>query len=93
MAEEEAKRQAALEKQTAESGDTRWMLSFEDQKNSLASIAPVQIVHAGFASLDDNARSRYIEEVENLGDRPGMMGRRSFGRFNKALEVWCTVTR
>jgi hypothetical protein len=87
LASEEAKRQAALEKQAAEAGDTRWVLSFEDQK-LLAASSPLtlRIVQAGFANLDSSPSEIRIAE-DDLEDKPVMVGRRSFGRFNKVLEV------
>ncbi|EKD21281.1 uncharacterized protein L3040_000679 [Drepanopeziza brunnea f. sp. 'multigermtubi'] len=88
MASEEAKRQAALEKQAAEAGDTRWVLSFEDQKHLAPSpILALRVVQTGFASLDaspSSAKVEYDEEEEE--DKPVMIGRRSYGRFNKVLE-------
>jgi len=87
LASEESKRQAALEKQAAEAGDTRWVLSFEDQK-IIAASSPLalRIVQAGFANIDSSPSEIRIAE-DDLEDRPVMVGRRSFGRFNKALEV------
>jgi len=87
LASEEAKRQAALEKQAADAGDTRWVLSFEDQR-LLAASSPLglRIVQTGFANIDSSQSEIRIEE-DGLEDKPVMVGRRSFGRFNKALEV------
>jgi len=90
IAEEEAKRQAALEKQGAEAGDTRWVLSFEDQK---AAAAPqplaLRVVSAGYASIDMTVFGalKTMEDEDSSEDRPVVIGRRSFGRFNKRLEV------
>jgi len=92
LASEESKREAALEKQAAEAGDTRWVLSFEDQRLVAASSPlALRIVQAGFANIDSSQSEVRIEE-DDLEDKPVMVGRRSFGRFNKALEVrlyWC----
>jgi hypothetical protein len=87
LASDEAKRQAALEKQAAEAGDTRWVLSFEDQK-LLAASSPLalRVVQAGFANIDSSPSEIRITE-DDLEDKPVMVGRRSFGRFNKVLEV------
>lgn len=89
---EEAKRQAALDRQGAEAGDTRWVLSFEDQKGSIA--APrlaIRVVQAGYAHLDvPQINGRSIEE-ESGEEKPAMVGRRSFGKFNKVLEVCCYI--
>jgi hypothetical protein len=89
IAAEEAKRQAALERQGAELGDTRWVLSFEDQKGAMA--APklaIRVVQAGYANLDvPPANNKSVEEDSQWEEKPVMVGRRSFGRFNKVLEV------
>lgn len=87
LASEESKRQAALEKQAAEAGDTRWVLSFEDQRLVAASSPlALRIVQAGFANIDSSSSEIRITE-DDLEDKPVMVGRRSFGKFNKALEV------
>jgi hypothetical protein len=51
IAAEEKKRQEALDKASAQSGETKWVLSFKDPQDG--SRAPeMQVVHAGFATLD-----------------------------------------
>lgn len=86
MASEEAKRQIAIEKQAAEAGDTRWVLSFEDQKHVAASSTlSLRIIQAGFANIDaDTTSVKYLDEEE---DKPVIVGRRSFGKFNRVIEV------
>jgi hypothetical protein len=86
---EEAKRQVALEKQAAEAGDTRWVLSFEGQEKSApAHNGAFRIIQAGYANLDIPLRPLFKSEDEDeFEDRQTMIGRRSFARFNKALEV------
>lgn len=85
MASEEAKKQAALERQAAELGDTRWVLNFEDQKK--ASGLALRVVQTGFANLDASpVKIQYIDE-DQLEEKPAMVGRRSFGKFNKVVEV------
>jgi hypothetical protein len=87
LASEEAKRQAALEKQAAEAGDTRWVLSFEDQKTVAASSPlALRVIQAGFANIDSFPSETRIAE-DDLEGTPVMVGRRSFGKFNKTLEV------
>lgn len=84
IAAEEAKKEAALERAAHESGDTRWVLSFEDQRaSSPSSSLALRVVQTGYASLD--APSRAVEEDMDE-DKPVMVGRRSFGKFNKVLE-------
>lgn len=87
LAGEEAKRQAALERQATEADDTRWVLSFEDQPHSATPPAlALRVVQTGFAHLDASpSQARFTND--NSEDRPVEVGRRSFGRFNKVLEV------
>ncbi len=89
IASEDAKREAALEKQAAEAGDTRWGLSFEEQKQLSASPSTIlRVVPTGFANLDaSRSEIKYEEETE---DKP-VVGRRSFGRFNRVIEVCYAV--
>ncbi|KAL3417359.1 zinc knuckle [Phlyctema vagabunda] len=89
IAEEEAKRQAALERQGAELGDTRWVLNFEDGRNSrLPPAAALRVIQAGFANLDNtlpiHVKSAETEDVSE--DKPVAVGRKSFGKFNRVLE-------
>ncbi|KAG9230952.1 hypothetical protein BJ875DRAFT_470829 [Amylocarpus encephaloides] len=88
VAEEEAKQQAALDRQAAESGDTRWVLSFEDDKRSLDSPSlALRVVQTGYAGLDSLSplQVRPMEDEEPQ-DKALLVGRRSFGKFNRALE-------
>jgi len=79
---EDAKRHAALERSAAESGDTRWVLSFEQQRASASSGLALRVIQTGYANLDVPSSGAVAEE-----DKPVMVGRRSFGKFNKVLEV------
>jgi hypothetical protein len=85
---EEAKRQAVLERQAAEAGDTRWVLRFGQEawqtKERGHGGEGLRVVEAGFASID--TPQKYTEVYEDE-ERPAMVGRRSFGRFNRAIEV------
>jgi len=88
LADEEAKRQAALERQAAEAGDTRWVLSFEDQKKASASSAlALRVVQTGYANLDSLPPLQVRSMEEEPEDKPIVVGRRSYGKFNKVLEV------
>ena len=91
LAAEEAKRQAALEKQAVDAGDTRWVLNFkEDLKSSNSqSRKCLRIVEAGFASIDHSLAGRHSAEYDEDSDleAPIMTGRRSYGKFNRAIEV------
>ena len=80
LAVEEAKRAEALERQQAEVGETKWVLSF--QKEDRAGGAQVlRVDEVGYEGIDA------LQGHEDEPWRPAMVGRRSFGRFNKALEV------
>ncbi|KAH6668840.1 hypothetical protein B0J14DRAFT_151546 [Halenospora varia] len=85
VADEEAKRQAALERQAVEAGDTRWVLSFEDQSNAAVSAA-LRVVPTGFATIDRLSPLLIRSTEEEPEDKPVMVGRRSFGKFNRVLE-------
>ena len=87
IASEEARKEAALERAARESGDTRWVLSFEDQRASSSSPnLALRVVQTGYANLDVPSTFRAAEE-DGEEDNPVMVGRRSFGKFNKVLEV------
>lgn len=90
LATEEAKRQIALDKQAAEAGDTRWVLNFEQngQKGS-GTRDSLRVQPASFAAIDRSAVSapKVIYEKDDSLDQPVMAGRRSFGKFNRKLEV------
>ncbi len=91
LADEEAKRQAALERQAAAAGDTRWVLSFrEDIEGSCAqNKASLRVVQTGFATIDSRlpggAAITIDEDISS--DRPAIVGRRSYGKFNRIIEV------
>lgn len=85
MAEEEAKRQAALDRAAQEAGDTRWVLNFEDKDAQEKKTGGLRVQMASFATLDRGA-ARIELDVEE--DKPVAGGRRSFGKFNKKLEVF-----
>lgn len=90
LAEEEAIRQVALERQAAEAGDTRWVLSFED--DSRLAVFPtlaLRVVQTGYANLDSISPYQVRSVDEEPEDKPIMVGRRSFGKFNRVLEVIC----
>jgi hypothetical protein len=90
LADEVAKQQAALERQAAEAGDTRWVLSFEDQKQVAASSAlALRVVQTGYANLD-SLPPLQVRSMEEPEDKPIVVGRRSYGKFNKILEVGYT---
>lgn len=91
LASEEAKRQIALDKQALEAGDTRWVLNFEQsgRQGSAAGRGSLRVQQASFAAIDRGAVAapRVVYEEEESLDHPVMAGRRSFGKFNRRLEV------
>jgi hypothetical protein len=89
LAEEEAKRQSALDRQAAEAGDTRWVLRFEDERSSNhSSGAMLRVLQTGFSAIDGlQGGVALISPEDHNIDRPSIVGRRSFGRFNRAIEV------
>ncbi|EDN93079.1 predicted protein [Sclerotinia sclerotiorum 1980 UF-70] len=88
--EEEAKKQAALDRAAAEAGDTRWVLSFEGRKNLNTPKNILRVVQTSFAKLDlpSPTKVQHTDDGDNIfgDDKPFMVGRRSFGKFNKVLE-------
>ncbi|RKF54230.1 putative zinc knuckle protein [Golovinomyces cichoracearum] len=83
LAEEKKKSLAALDKLAAESGDTRWVLNYKDQECP-ASATSLRVVYTGYAGVDGSSSLNVaINEYE---EKPTMIGRRSFGEFNKVLE-------
>jgi hypothetical protein len=87
LAAEELRRTEALEREAADRGETKWYLSFEEPQPSIQE-SPLRIVSAGFSMLDATrpAADRSSEEDVDV-DVPTAKGRRSFGKFNRSLEV------
>jgi len=81
--EEEAKRERAIERLAEEVGETKWILSTVDgdegeEPDSLGQRGGMlRVTNAGYADIDSEPW------------RPAEAGRRSFGKFNKELEVRC----
>ena len=86
LAAEEAKRSEAIERQAAEAGETKWVLSFRDEEGATNGHAAgnLRVVTNGYADID-----RAVEtcRLDDESWRPLVVGRRSFGKFNRALEV------
>lgn len=89
---EEQRRAEAFGGEAADGDESKWYLSFKEPRASTYQ-SPLQIVSAGYSTLDANgaAKERHSEDDE-VPTRPQMAGRRSFGKFNKTLEV-CTAVR
>lgn len=74
MDEEEQKRQKALERLAEEAGETKWVLSTVNG-GAEAGKTGLRVAKAGYSDIDQDAWT------------PAGLGRRSFGKFNKELEV------
>lgn len=88
LAAEEQKRQEAVDRQAANAGETKWVLSYQDQKPKYDK-PPMRIVSAGYSSIDAAGPARQAagdEEEEGVAGS-NYQGRKSFGRFNRTVEV------
>jgi hypothetical protein len=86
LAIEEAKRIEALDRQREEGGETKWVLSTLD-KGGAVNGGGVEVVQMGYAEIDG------VQKEEEEPWRGAVVGRRSFGRFNRALEVSMVTIR
>ena len=81
---EEKRTQAALDRAARDAGDTRWVLNFE-QKVKPQEKGAMRVQQMSFANID--RAPAVIRAMDDDGDKPIGGGRRSFGKFNKKLEV------
>ena len=72
--EEEYKKEQAIERQAEEAGETKWVLSTVNGKEGNG-VGDLLVANAGYSEIDEEAW------------RPVVSGRRSFGDFNRELEV------
>ena len=78
---------------SAGQGETKWYLKIAEPKRHQSTESPLRIVSAGFSTLDRNATkdaneySDKQDDTEGVATRRVVSGRRSFGKFNKTLEV------
>ncbi|KAK3714799.1 hypothetical protein LTR37_007534 [Vermiconidia calcicola] len=87
QAAEDTKRAAALEREAAARGDSKWYLSFKESVPTQSAQFPLQIVSVGYSTLDaSGAGKQGSSEGEDDRAAPQMQGRRSFGKFNRKLE-------
>lgn len=92
-AAEEAKKNAFIERAAAEAGETKWVLSVSDDRSKTAGPG-LRIVEAGYGAIDSGALIPESDDVDEEDEQTaGMAGRRSFGKFNKAVEVGSCVSR
>jgi hypothetical protein len=76
--DEEAKRIAALEKQFTDTGESRWVLSYNSASHKSPS---TQVVLAGFATIDG------LDETDTTEETIPVVGRRSFGGFKRQKDA------
>ena len=74
LTEEEKKREKAVDRIAEDAGETKWVLSTVDGGEQ-TNLGGLRIVETGYSAIDQEAW------------RPSMVGRRSFGKFNRELEV------
>ena len=89
LAEEESRRQKALEKQALDAGETKWVLSFQDDSLQKGARQGLRVVPAGFASLDRPGGLSTYRDHENW--REPVVGRKVFGGF-KGVNVSLALT-
>jgi len=86
---ESQQRAEALEREAADRGESKWYLSFKEPETAIDN-SPLRIVSAGYSTLDagPSVRERSLDDDDDvIPTRPQVAGRRSFGKFNKAVEV------
>ena len=88
VAAEERQREEAFDREAADRGESKWYLSFK-QPQKPASASPFRVVSAGYSTLDGSNTKDKNSEDEAESAEP-QVGRRSFGKFNKGLEVGTT---
>jgi len=96
IAADELKRQQIIDRAGAEAGETKWVLSVK-QTQPRNEETPIRVAMAGYGQIDSGVSSRSIDDMSEDEDenaqqqllrvRPGLEGRRSFGKFNKTIEV------
>ncbi len=72
--EDAAKREEAIERLAEEAGETKWVLSTVNGDTE-GGVKGLRVAMAGYSDIDQDAL------------RPAMQGRKSFGKFNRELEV------
>ena len=80
---EEVKRVEALESQTGNGGETKWVLRFSDEARG-TDHGTGRVLNASYPELDTGMSAQGSGEEPW---KPKSVGRRSFGKFNRALEV------
>jgi hypothetical protein len=87
MAEEERKRQVALDRQGAEKGETKWVLSVREQKKEAEGI--LRVTTAGLGEIDelgDDESEDDSEDETQGGKRELARGRIRFGKVSRLVK-------
>lgn len=82
---EGAKREAAIARLAAERGETKWVLSFVETQQDGGASRRMKVVRAGYGEIDGGENK--VGGKENGAPKNMIQGRRSFGNFNRELEV------
>ena len=76
LTEEEEKRQKAIERLAEEAGETKWVLStVNGEEGNENDMGGLRVAKAGYSDIEQEA------------GRPAVVGRRSFGNYNRDLEA------
>jgi hypothetical protein len=79
LAEEDKKREAAIEKRALELGDARWVLPARLPSAATASHSPLNVVQVGFAQIDSPAA---LGANGSTTEEQGLTAQSQFRRFN-----------
>ena len=79
VAEEERKRQQALERQAAEKGETKWVLSVRESRSKTQGQG-LRVSTAGLAEIDELDRDNDSEEGDSEEERKVTRGRMRYGK-------------
>ena len=82
---EGTQREAAIARIAAERGDTKWILSFVEAQPSGGESQRMKVVRAGYGDID--GAENKVGGKESGTPKYMVQGRKSFGNFNRELEV------
>ena len=81
---EGAQREETMARLAAERGETRWVLSFVETQSGEGESQRMKVVRAGYGDIDGGNK---VDRKESGAIKHMIQGRRSFGNFNRELEV------
>lgn len=76
------KRQAVLDHQAAAASETKWAFAYKDRLKRSKS-QPLRVINVGYSSIDSPTHETSRDTVSD----PRSGGRKSWGKYNKAIEV------